>query len=170
MQNWKQLYAEHTAKIADQIPEIVWQDLWHNQVNFLETEHPFQTPANFLSYRSVRIEDNGLKTQKVRVQVDFYLFYETFADTYLGASNQDTALEFIDLLDKINAVFHGTDGESYSNMRRTSFAPVDTGNAGNLYRVSFECDVIDYSAIKNYVEYEIDEIKVDLDQTPYDVD
>ena len=170
MQNWKELYQEHTQMIANNIPGIVWQDLWHNQVNFLETEHPFQTPANFLSYRSVRIEDNGLKTQKVRVQVDFYLFYETFADTYHESSNQSTALEFIDLLDQINALFHGTDGTSYSNMRRTNFAPVDTGNAGNLYRVSFECDVVDYSAMRTYVEHDIEEIDIEHKDDPYTID
>ena len=36
-------------------------------------------------------------------------------------------------------------------MKRVSFNPEDTGNAGNLYRISYECLSNDYTA---FVEYE----------------
>lgn len=169
MQNWKDLYIEHATMISNKINEIPWIDLWHNQVNFLTEEHPFPTPATFLSYRTLRTEDVGNKVQKVTLQVDVYLYYETFADTYKGAFNQESALSFIDLMDKINALFHGAEGVNFSNMRRLGFAPVDTGNAGNLYRVSFECVLMDYSALQEFVDHEINEIDVVHDKTPYDV-
>ena len=35
-------------------------------------------------------------------------------------------------------------------MRRIAFAPVDTGTAGNLYQVTFECKLNDSSAMKYY--------------------
>lgn len=150
MQNWIDLYLEHANTLTEKIPKIKWVDLWHNQVNFLAEEHPFDTPAVFLSYRSLNTEDIGEKVQKLKLQVDFYLYYETFADTYKGAHNQDSALEFIDLMNVINEVFHGTSGLNYSEMRRIGFAPIDTGSAGNLYRISYSCILIDYSAKKDY--------------------
>ncbi|MFY0714112.1 hypothetical protein J1D01_10575 [Seonamhaeicola sp. NFXS20] len=170
MQNWKDLYQEHATKIADNIPDIRWVDLWHNQVNFLTEEHPFPTPATFLSYRTLRTEDAGNKVQKVTLQVDIYLYYETFADTYNDAFNQESALSFIDLMDHINTLFHGSEGENYSSMRRLGFAPVDTGNAGNLYRMSYECQLMDYSAQKEFAEHEIDDISIEHDTMPYEID
>lgn len=170
MQNWKDLYKEHAQLITDKLPNIKWIDLWHNQVNFLTEEHPFPTPAVFLSYRTLSTEDTAKKVQKVNLQVDCYLYYETFADTYRESFNQESSLDFINLMDALNAIFHGTDGKNYSSMRRLSFAPVDTGNAGNLYRTSFSCVVMDYSALKNYEDHVIDDINIENSQTPYVVD
>lgn len=169
MQNWKDLYLEHAQAIKDKMPDIEWFDLWHNQVNFLTEEHPFATPAVFASYRTLGTQDFGEKVQKVNLQVDFYLYYETFADTYAGSHNQSSALDFIDLMDKLNATFHGTSGENYSEMRRINFAPVDTGNAGNLYRISYSCALIDYSAKKECIE-EQNDADVSFDKIKFTLD
>ncbi|CDF80585.1 conserved hypothetical protein [Formosa agariphila KMM 3901] len=169
MQDWKSLYKEHATLLTDKATAVRWIDLWHNQVNFLTTEHPFPTPAVFLSYRTLSTVDVSNKVQNVRVQVDVYLYYETFADTYRDSFNQDSALNFIDLMDTINAAFHGSEGENYSSMRRLGFAPVDTGNAGNLYRISYECTLMDYSAVKAYDDHEIKDLAIEQNDTPYDV-
>lgn len=137
---------------------------------FLADEHPFPTPAAFLSYRTTAADDVGQKVQNMKLQIDIYLFYETFADTYKDSFNQDSALEFVELMDMLNALFHSTDGENYSSMRRLGFAPVDTGNAGNLYRISFECTLLDYSAKKHFIDHELDEISIVNTENPYQVD
>jgi len=167
MQNWKDLYKEHATLIADKVADIRWIDLWHNQVNFLTEEHPFPTPSVFLSYRTLNTQDAGNKVQKVNLQVDCYLYYETFADTYKDAFNQDSALDFINLMDLLNAALHGSEGTNYSSMRRLGFAPVDTGNAGNLYRISYECTLMDYSALKAYDDHELDELDIEPSDEPY---
>lgn len=155
MQNFKLLYKELAQKLSEKIPAIQWVDLWHNQVNFLKTEHPFPSPACFLQFRTINIVDVGEKVQNVQMQVDVFLFYETFADTYRGGVNEDDALSFLDNLDDIQSLFHGTSGENYSGMRRISVAPVDTGDAGNLYLVSFRCELLDYAAQDVYNNEEI---------------
>lgn len=149
MQNFKDLYIELAEKI-DNIQEVEWIDLWHNQISFLETEHPFPTPAVFLGFRANQIDDVGNKVQKVQLQVDVYLFYESFLDTYKDAWNQDDALGFLDTLDQINQTLHASQGENYSSMRRVGLDPIDTGGSGNLYRLAYTCELMDYSAIKEY--------------------
>jgi hypothetical protein len=146
MQNWKNLYLELAKKINDNIPAIEWVDLWHSQVYHLEEEHPFPTPAVFLAFRSNQMKNAGLKVQQVTVQIDVFLFYETFTDTYQGGINQVEALEFLDNMDAINALFHGSTGVEYSSMTRKSFSPVDTGGSSNLYLITYECLLTDYSA------------------------
>lgn len=160
MENWKDLYIEIADKIKDKMPLIRWVDLWHNQVNFLTEEHPFTTPAIFLRFRTLQTNDMGDTQQEVNLQVDFYLYYETFLDTYQGGVNQGSALEFLDLMEAIHGNFHGTSGENYSAMRRTGFNDEDTGGAGNLYRVTFTCLLQDLSAQKYYEES--DEIDFEL--------
>ena len=90
--------------------------------------------------------------QEINLQVDFYLFYETFADTYNGAFNQESALEFLHSMDELHTTFHGLSGKNFSAMRRIGFAPEDTGGAGNLYRISFSCIMQDTGAMKEMEE------------------
>ena len=161
MQNWTDFYKELANKIANELPEVKWIDLWHNQVNFLDTEHAFPTPAVFLAFRSSNIEDLGIKVQKVTLQVDVYLFYETFADTYKGSWNQDEALGFLEIFDGLFAALHGSSGENFSSMRRINFTPVDTGNSGNLYLQTFACELIDYSAQKAFEEGGFSDLEVE---------
>ncbi|MNS03107.1 hypothetical protein D3C72_344350 [compost metagenome] len=170
MQNWKDLYKELASIIEAKVPGISWQDLWHNQVNFLEEEHPFPTPALFYSFRTMGTTDLGKKAQKLPVQVDIYLFFETFADTYNGSWNQNGALGFLDLLTQVHAALHGTTGENYSSMRRISFNPVDTGGAGNTYLQSFSCELIDESAVNQEEEVNNEELDIEAGQRPPDQD
>jgi len=159
MQNWTSLYLEISTKI-DSIAAIKWIDLWHNQVGFLQDEHPFTTPACFLGFRSNEIKDTGRKVQQVVLQMDVYLFYESFADTFKGSVNQQSALGFLQSMDDINALLHGSSGENYSGMRRVGFAPVDTGGAGNLYQATYECTLVDYSAKKVFDEGSFNDVKI----------
>lgn len=145
MQNFKNLYLELAQKLQ-QIAAIKWIDLWHSQVYNLEEEHPFSTPAVFLAFRSNAMKNTGMKVQQVTMQVDVFLFFETFADSYSGNINEQDALEFLDTMDAINQQLHGSNGEHYSSMSRKSFSPVDTGGSSNLYMMTYECLLVDYSA------------------------
>lgn len=166
MQNFKDLYTELATKLAAKIPAIKWIDLWHNQVNFLSEEHPFPTPAVFLNFRILQADDTGLRVQKLRMQIDCFVYYETFADTYHQSWNQSAALEFLNLLNDIQATLHASDGENYSGMRRIGLNPVDTGDAGNTYQVSFECTLIDYAAQLQWTDAEVDEVQVEKGNAP----
>lgn len=152
LQSWSALYIELASKLTDTIPEIKWADLWHNQVGFLIEEHPFPTPAIFFAFRILTTNDLSEKTQAADLQVDVYYFYETFLDTFQGAFNQDDALSYLNTVSDIHKELHGTSGLNYAEMRRTGFGPVDTGSAGNLYKQSFVCNIVDVSAVINYNE------------------
>lgn len=161
MQNWSELYTELCAVIADNVPGVKWLDLWHNQVSFLEEELPFPTPAVFFNFRIMETEDAGERVQRVRLQVDAYVFYETFANTYHGSANKGDALSFLNLLNDVYACLHGSSGTSWSEMRRIGMNPVDTGSAGNLYQITFECWLMDYAARRQWEEGTGDEVDIE---------
>lgn len=161
MQIFKVLYLELSELLTSKIPEIEWCDLWNSQIYNLDGEHPFPAPAVFLAFRSNRVDDTGIKTQNVQLQVDVFLFYETFADTYKGAFNQTEALQFLDIMDSINKLMHGSTGNSYSNMKRVSFSPIDTGGAGNLYNITYNCEIMDYTAVKIWDEGKFSDLQIE---------
>lgn len=161
MNYWKDLYTEIARRIATNLPEVVWVDLWHDQIGYLSTEHPFSTPAVFLSFNTVKTDDRSLLVQDVDTQLDIYLYFETFADTFGGSYNQDTALEFLDTINKLYALFHGRKGTNYSTMRRVDMRRVDSGGAGNLYRLSMQFKVVDYSAQVLWEEGNFTDIEVE---------
>ncbi|CAA0248348.1 hypothetical protein [Tenacibaculum maritimum] len=149
-QVWESLYKEIATRITDNIQSIQWVDLWHNQVGFLEEEHAFPTPAVFLSFRTTGVENQGELVQNVDLQIDLYYFYETFLDTYQGAHNETDALEYLNVLTSFHQLFHGYTPEGFNEMWRISFGAVDTGSAGNLYKVSFSCKFMDESAKRQF--------------------
>ncbi len=161
MQYWSDLYKELAQKITDNLSEIHWCDLWHEQINYLATELPFPTPAVFISFTTMDIEDKGILSQTCNTQIDFYLFYETFSDTYTGAYNQDTALDFLNHLTELHKLFHGTSGDNYTQMRRVDLRREESGDAGNLYRISFHAIVDDTSAVKDYQNKEVNDITIE---------
>lgn len=166
MQNWKELYKELADKLTTAIPEVRWIDLWNSQIYNLEEEHPFPAPAVFLAFRSNQMIDTGIKLQNVQAQIDVFVYYETFLDTYQGAYNQEDALSFLDIMDKVNKLLHGSSGVNYSQMRRISFSPVDTGGAGNLYSITYNCHLMDYSATKEWEEGGFSDVSVEKFDIP----
>ena len=139
---------------AGKLPEIKYVDLWHEQVSFLTEELPFATPAVFIGFSTVSIEDRGLLVQDCDTQIDLYLFFETFSDTYQGSKTQSRALDYLNSLTRLHALFHGKTGDNYSDMRRVHIGREESGGAGNLYRISFQCTITDYSAKEIYNESE----------------
>jgi hypothetical protein len=160
MTYWSELYIEIAEKIKTGLPAICWIDLWHEQVSYLTEELPFPVPAVFIDFNTRQADDNSLLAQELTVQIDLRLFYETFSDSYEGSYNQAGALEFLDRLTELYALFHGKPGIHYSEMRRIDMSREESGGAGNLYRLSFECLVTDYAAQKLFNEVQSPEREV----------
>lgn len=146
----------------ESLPEIMHVDLWHGQVDYLSKEHPFPTPAVFFGFTTLNVADNGELMQTTDLQVDIYVFYETFADTYQGAKMQNEALEFLDLLLMVGLMFHGRSGEHFHQMRRSGTYRQESGGSGNLYRLQFQTNVSEFSGLNlhSHVIMEERELKI----------
>lgn len=146
MSSLKQVYLEHQNIITQKIPAIKHVDLWAEQVSFLSEEHRFKSPAIFLAYRILRVEDQGLKSQTLRMGVDIKFYYETFLDTNRDSKKQNKALTFLDVNDEIFKAFHALSGEHFSEMRRVGLSPIETGSSGILWEQKFEFVMVDDAA------------------------
>ena len=146
----------------ESLPEIMHVDLWHGQVDYLSEEHPFLTPAVFFGFTTLNVADNGELMQTTDLQVDIYVFYETFADTYQAAKMQNDALECLDLLLMVGLMFHGRSGEHFHQMRRSGTYRQESGGSGNLYRLQFQTNVSEFSGLNlhNHVIMEERELEI----------
>lgn len=161
---WSELYKEIADRITHNLPDVQWVDLWHEQINYLTEELPFPTPAVFVGFGTREADDAGTLVQNLTVQVDLRLFYETFSDTYDGSANQDKALAFLDRLTELHALFHGKSGQYFTEMRRIDMSREESGDAGNLYRISFECLVVDYSAKVLFTEADMNGREIEVER------
>ena len=149
-------------KRMEALPEFEHVDLWHDQVDYLSEEHPFPTPAVFFGFTTLNVADNGELMQTTDLQVDIYVYYETFADTYNGAKMQNEALEFLDLLLMVGLMFHGRSGEHFHQMRRSGTYRQESGGSGNLYRLQFQTNVSEFSGLNlhNHVTMEDRDLEI----------
>ena len=144
------------------LPAIEYVDLWHGQVDYLSEEHPFPTPAVFFGFTTLNVADNGELMQTTDLQVDIYVFWETFADTYNDAVMKEEALMYLDLLLMVGLMFHGRSGEHFHQMRRSGTYRQESGGSGNLYRMQFQTNISEFSGLNlhTYVKDENKEVEV----------
>lgn len=157
-------YKEIALILTNEVTELKWVDMWHNQINFLEEEYAFPFPAVFLSFRAGDMDDIGNGDQNINTFIDVYLAFETLADTYQGAFNQQSALEFGDILQKIHQTLHTRQGDNFGALRRVSFTPLDTGTGIMLYRVTYFSILADCS-----VSEKREEKMIEVDNPGYDL-
>lgn len=154
-------YADLRERL-EALPDFQHIDLWHEQVDYLSEEHPFPTPAIFFEFNTLEIDDAGELMQNTNLQVDMHIFWETFSDTYEGAAMQEEALQYLDLLLLVGLMFHGRNGKNFHQMRRSGTNREESGGSGNLYRVSFQTNVSEFSGLnlKQIVQDEDREVGV----------
>lgn len=149
--------AEFLARIPDEyselrqrleaLPELAHIGLWHDQVKHPDAEHPLPTPAAFIEFNTLQVNDAGQLMQTTTLQVDVHLFYETPPDTARGAGRQEEASIYLDLLLLIGLMLHGRSGTHFHQMRRAATLREDCDGARHLYRISFETNITEFSGL-----------------------
>ena len=84
-------------------PVIRHIDLWNEQVEFIEQEEPFDTPAVFIEFRPVQWRTMGGTTQQADVPFRLHVVTTWKGSARHGSHFQQDSLERFELLDKIDA-------------------------------------------------------------------
>lgn len=73
-------------------------DLWNRQVEFIEQETPFQTPAIFTEFTAIRWRELGQHVQEADLTLRFHIVTPWYANTAANTSNvRHEALAYLDL-------------------------------------------------------------------------
>lgn len=111
----KQLYIAIEDKLkaitaADGSPLFRHFDLWNRQVEFLEAETPFQTPAVFVEFETIRWRTMGQNVQDADLTLRLHIVTPWSANTAANVTRQqrDNALSYLDLPTVVFRRLHGT--------------------------------------------------------------
>lgn len=135
---------DRLKRLEDQTgqPEVKHIDLWNEQVEFIEQEEPFDTPAVFVEFRPVRWSTLGGMVQQADVDIRLHIITRWEGSAKDGSPFQKDALERFDLLDRMdNALFNlqGSEGgTSFCMFRRT-------GSSTNHNHAELVEDIGDYT-------------------------
>lgn len=104
----KQLYLDiknrlMTIKTSNGEPLFRHFDLWNRQVDFLEQETPFATPAVFVEFDTMQWRTIGQHTQECDLTVRLHIVTEWFSGTDHLSPIESMALDFLDLSDLVVA-------------------------------------------------------------------
>ena len=116
LDDMEDLSPELASELAD-VPDVRYIDLWHEQIDNLEGEHLFPTPAVFIGFNTLDISDIGILAQDIDLQIDLYVFWETFSDTYNEAVMQEDALNYLNLLTVLGMMLHGKSGTHFGTLK-----------------------------------------------------
>lgn len=121
----KQLYLDikerlMSIKTSNGEPLFRHFDLWNCQVEFLEEETPFATPAVFVEFDRMRWRTLGNRHQECTLLVRLHVVSEWFSGTASSSPIEDEALEFLDLTDHIALAMQGFSTHYMNSWMRTA--------------------------------------------------
>lgn len=88
-------------------------DLWNRQVEFLEQETPFQTPAVFVEFTNIEWRTLGQHVQEADLTVRLHIVTPWYANTASNVQNagvRATALSYLDIPTVLFRQLHGQHG------------------------------------------------------------
>ena len=132
------------------IPELRYIGEDWGQLNF--EQPPVDWPCALIDLGNVDFSSAGMRSQQAEAIVNI-----TIADIrYHGVTpvlprdRESKAFEIFDLIDKVNKVLHGSDGESYSGLRRVAIKKTYREDAVREFVTSYKFSYTDNTATRAF--------------------
>lgn len=148
----KQLYLAvierlKTIRNEENQPVIRHFDLWNENVAFIEQE-TFAMPAVFLEFPPITWSTLPHGVQEATITLNLHIVTRWDSPSSDGSPYQNRALEYLDLLDRINALLHCFSGENFGSFTRTG-STTNHNHEGVLDSLeTYTTHVFDHSAEK----------------------
>lgn len=99
-------------KDGDGVPVIRTVDLWNEQVEFIEQEEAFDTPAVFIEFRPVQWGTLGGSVQRAELTLRLHIVTSWKGSARDGSPYREQALARFNLLDRLDARLFNLSGSS----------------------------------------------------------
>lgn len=130
-------------------------DLWNNNVNFIEQETPFETPAVFVEFAPIQWNQMGLNKQNADLTIRLHCVTRWFANTAKYNPKQDDALGYLDIPELVNAALYSLAPDGGNRLMRIR-SIVNHNHEQYVDTVEeYICNIIDASAVKQYTAVEV---------------
>lgn len=141
----KHTFLEITKHLKTKVPEIKYIDKYRGQLDNVRN-WVFPRPAVFLSYGRTDWNNISLGGQLGDAIIRVRIVVENYAEAYEGSINQEKALEFFDINEKVHLALQNLSGTYFKNLSRV--VDEDDEDHGNLIVTIFEysCKMVDNSS------------------------
>lgn len=148
----KQLYLDIKNRLkditaADGEPVFKHFDLWNQQVEFLEEETPFLTPAIFIEFLPHEWKTLGNRRQHAVLNIRIHIVTQWFAGTADYSPTEQQALEYLDIVDCVVAAMQNFSASSTNSWMRTRTVPNHNHERYVDNIEEYTCDLVDDSAV-----------------------
>lgn len=151
----KQLYLEIKQRLKTIFTangEQLFQhfDLWNQQVEFIEEETPFASPAVFVEFGRMDWHTMGQRAQRCKLTVRLHIVTEWHSGTADYSPTEEASLEFLELTDNVVAAMQNFATPYMNSWMRTATI---TNHNHDRYVDNVEeytCELVDTSACPTY--------------------
>jgi hypothetical protein len=153
------LLTENLKNLPDGLPDLKWFDKQMGQFNQPDTAFTIPLPAVLMEYGPVVWETTGVNNQKGSGKLKFTVYYENYAGSFTGSSDQVLALQFFDFTTAIHRVLQGFGiDDLMSAMTRTGDAEDITQDTIIASVMEYSMTVFDHSTdrTRNYIDVDPD--------------
>ncbi|HNX65618.1 MAG TPA: hypothetical protein PKH02_01975 [Bacteroidales bacterium] len=121
----KQLYLDIQTKLKEIKDDTGLQqfkhfDLWNQNVEFIEADSPFEFPAVFVEFMPIAWDTLLQKVQQATIIIRLHIVTRWLAQTAEYSPIQDTALNYLDLPDKVFAALQSNATSASNGFMRVS--------------------------------------------------
>lgn len=88
-------------------------DLWNQQLEYLDEEQPFDTPAVFIEFLPIQWRHQSRGTRDATLSINLHIVTRRNFPTRAEQQYATEALGFLELLDAVNLCLHGHKGENF---------------------------------------------------------
>lgn len=118
----KQIYKAICARIAEKLPEIKHINLWNNNLAYLTGGALFPRPAVFVEFETIDWQQSLKRVRQADIGVRLHIITDAVLSYGSTDPKEDNALEFFDLIDRLNAALQNLNGENFSAFMLTTSA------------------------------------------------
>jgi hypothetical protein len=121
----KQIFLDIQQKVLSIVdnnnePIIKNFDFWNNQLKFLSTENPFNSPAVFLEFHNITWHTLGCGVREGEFSFSLHVVTRFYGNTHNESPCQDSQLDFLDIPELIANILDHTRITNSSSMTLTS--------------------------------------------------
>lgn len=109
-------------RLAEKTPDVAFIDLWNDNVSNLNGGTAFPMPAVFVEFETIEWRQQGNCARMGDVAVRLHIVTKAVVTNGSKDSRMKAALDYLDLIDRINAAIQRLNGPNFASFMLTTSA------------------------------------------------
>lgn len=147
----KEIFKTIAKRIKERCDDVKFIDLWNEHIAEIATSTPWPLPAVFISFEPFQVTQRGMWQREADITVNLHIITRMVPYTGGAADSRiDKALEYFDLIERINNAMQGLAGDCFARFQQIS-STTNHNHAELIENIeSWKTHAVDISAQRIY--------------------